>query len=124
MSRECLELECLEKEVVMSCEINEDEAESLLDMLSRSAGEGHVVGSATGIYVVDINDMIVDWLASRQEPELLFHDFSSYDSYEILNCLLELARRGHDIVLEDSGKMFMKRGTSLDELRVMKDLEM
>ena len=108
----------------MMCE--DREAEEILDMLARRVEGDHVGSNGVGIYVADKDDVRIAWLGSDElepdEYDILFSSFEDLRPDEILSALLEVSSCGITVKTE-SGEVFMKAHATLDELRVMLDLE-
>ena len=107
---------------------DEENARDVLDMLAEKAGGKHVEASCYGLHVVDENGVDVMWLNMGlwNVPDALRRDFRDATKMEILNALLQSSRSDDVRGSPDSrfgNNVFMKQGTSLEELLVMKDLE-
>lgn len=98
----------------------EDDAIQFLDMLARKVGAMHVGATCGFPQLLDENYMHIEWL--RASPSIAWYPTKPIECIQLLNIFLDLAFEGHDIITS-SNKVFMKRGTTLDTLVVMRDLE-
>jgi len=98
----------------------EDDAIQFLDMLARKVGAMHVGVTCGFPHLLDENYMHIEWL--HASPPNAWYVTKHIECIQLLNMFLDLAFEGHDIITS-SNKVFMKRGTTLDMLVVMRDLE-